>query len=83
MARKEFNFCMGLLWEAKRTKTSSWHLVLLTYIWAIYTSEIVVKLFSIRYLLYRYWWNTKIFPFTKKSYIFIARSKDAIFIFHV
>ena len=30
-------------------------------------------------LLYRYWWNTRIFPFTKKSYLHRAR----IFIFNL
>ena len=28
---------------------------------------------SIPYLLYRYWWNTRIFPFTKKSYLHRAQ----------
>ena len=33
--------------------------------------------------LYRYWWNTRIFPFTKKSYLHRALSEHTIFIFHV
>ena len=28
---------------------------------------------NIFYLLYRYWWNTRIFPFTKKSYLHRAQ----------
>ena len=33
-------------------------------------------------LLHRYWWNTSIFPFTKKSYLHRAQW-NAIFLFHV
>ena len=33
-------------------------------------------------LLHRYWWNTRIFPFTKKSYLHRAQW-NAIFLFHV
>ena len=37
---------------------------------------------KILYLLYRYWWNTRIFPFTKKSYLHRAQLRY-YFIFHV
>ena len=38
--------------------------------------------FAIYSCYYRYWWNTRIFPLTRKSYLHRARSEDTIFIFH-
>ena len=36
-----------------------------------------------RDLLYRYWWNTRIFPFTEKSYLYRAQWRYYFYLSHV
>ena len=42
-------------------------------IWKRSWKWIKTKTLTYRFLLYRYWWNTRIFPFTKKSYLHRAQ----------
>ena len=54
--------------------------ILLSFVWL--QTELDSTQSYFHYLLYRYWWNIRISPFSK-NHIFTARSEDTIFIFHV
>ena len=50
-----------------------------------HSSKIFISIyFSIDFfLLYRYWWNTRIFPFTKKSHLYRALWRYYFYLSHV
>ena len=83
----EWNMCIGSVEQGKRNMESDVRKWLLQYFRLFLSKKL--KGFSLSWrtpnciLLYRYWWNTRIFYFTKKSYLHLAQWRYYFYLSYV